>query len=1579
MTDLDLPYISSNLTFTITITRLQDGYVFWNSPSLVGIIVPGNPLKLRLPIIDSPLVGDAVSITYSISINPLSRVIVDYDKGGYYIDYSYLDDEIIVSYEYGDNVLDFRQSLSVPQGTTYYVSYRVGALRDALLKNFGTLINIPELAVFDTTYERERYRDALIAAMSSFIQGPTVTAMENLVEQITHIKPELIESAFNNWVLGSSTLTPTNIETTGQFRLIPGKYDNGVVIDTPGQTITFPVSSNIRIENGSFECWVAPEWNGIDNDANLTFTILKDGYVIPSNQVFIGAAEYHPNYINNTFIVNKQTNVIGKPNTNKDGVYIYYSQDVSGIFDRWFCEIVDGYSDGYGDGYTTSYSVKISSDGSFYDAKSITNPQPSNLGITSGVSSLAFKISGAAPFDEGITFVSDNDHYILDFGEDKTRNRVSIYKDTSGYINFKVYDKNKKSYVVSADVSSWMAGDLHHVSAAWALNTSSARDELHLFIDGLEVPNIIRYGFKLQPYLHENFRTVDPEEIAGVATKSIVGSTDLVTTAGGTSVSSSINFSAYGIVNGATLFIDEPGFNPLGYTVINVNGQTLTLSVPMPFSITNGKFSVNRISVTTITEIDIYPNITVSTISSILDGYDGYTTLGSPTVSSISTNFITEGIQPGYLVRVDGYDAYFLPNYTILDVSTHSLIINDNAPITLSGLTFHIYKNDPVEIPGVRALNPSYSISVDGYFDNILTLSNDVKENDLILVETLGLNHRRTRQKYYQWGDGYNIYGDGYDGYDGYNILITSLPPPVSLSQVSIDHILLTPTIINSSNSFLTGNIFDGYHLGTDQPSNSDNGRTLSITITTNNNIDFSIPVDGYINGMVGISTITEQITFTSIGTLNTVNQFSTVNYIQVFGKVINPLKNFLVLTLQETYPITTPENSTVYPVIRFSYQMLAGSGTLIGVGNTLTDTSKFFSVLDINNYIIISSTTPFVAGVAGTYQITGVSADHHSITINPSLPSFIGGTYQVLNTTTANTGFQNGFFTFEQANMPGVPYSLRRGLYALDYYTYLSVPLSPFTGDAFLGSDIYGNNLLKGTLDEVKIISNKLTDVRIGEVAQLNQETITTDFNSLKALTSDMNTLMLAHFDSFPFINNADFYIRSENKAFVQSGLSVNSNFNQSVSITNQPLIVENDGILNSKIAGTIEFWANPMFDIQNDPNYRFYFDATATQIEQVISVNDVSVMVSGRVGSVVSVKLQDGDQTIDYFAGGKIEINTQGAIVEDAISSSNSTVAASQAVLQVISVRIAGDPTNTDYFANGIIGTDNKTIFLALTLPENNLELIITYKPLSGGDQSLNTQVIRLNKQLPNQQTPVVVTYIPNGAQGDRISIFKDPSGYINFDVTASGIDYVVRAPIFWLRNTWHRIKATYSVNGGQNNDTIRLFVDGYEQGNILFGTGLVFGDPHVFGSSFIGSSTIKTNIVIKDIFNELFIGSNYTRSNTAYAFLDNLRISDIARPVIAPFGESIDVNYNSNLSVVFPVATDIYTTLLMDFDTLIVKNTNFVVLNSKANSNYDFTLNISDGFDILLNSSRAKEVLEVLVHTLSPATSTVFFNYV
>lgn len=1562
-------YLSPNIIFTISIIRQSDNAQLWNGS---GIIKTGSEVKLVLPGINTPNVGDAVIVTYSISINNLARVIVNYNRGDYFIDYSYLADEILVSYEYGDNILDFRENKSLSPDSEYFVTYKVGALRDALLKNFGTLINIPELANFNIDLDRERYRDALSAALESFIQGPTVNAIKHIVEKISHVPPEVIESAFQNWSLGSSFLSPRGIETEGEFALVPAKHGNGAIVDNKNQRITTPYNSNLRLEAGTFESWVIPDWNGIDNDAKLTFTIKENGVAIKPSRVFIGAIETHPTFDGGSFLIDKSQNVFGTPNKNKDGVFIYYEKDASGAFYRWFVDFVDGYTDGYVDGYKIDYNVVINTTGNFYDVKSTVFPKPSNMNTTTRSNSLTIKVldgyvSDGYKINQGITFVSDEDHYLLDFGEKENKNRLSIFKDSSGYLNFRVFDKFGNPYYVSKDVSAWKPQELHHVAAAWKLNTKNNRDELHLFVDGFEVPNILRYGNRLAPYLHEKFRTVNPEDIIGLASRDIVGSIDLITTAGSNQVVSSLNFSDYNIFIGDTIFIDEVGFDPDGYTITFINGNTLTLSSVMPISLTNGKFSINKAQYGVTSEIDIYPNIYVSRVAEFLSGSDLSTFAGSNTVTATSTNFDGYDVLPGYSIHISG--AGLEITYAILSVSGTSLLLNGPIPTSGSNLSFTVYSNEEEEIPGLRALNPSYEISKDGYFNNFITFTNNIFAKDLIVIRTLGLNNRRLRKKYYVWSD------------DQENVLKTRLPAPISLDEANVFKILVPDTAIGPSNSIFSLGIFTSNNIPSGlQCSNSQYGRTLSVEVS-GTNADFTTPVQVLVTGQVDVATVTETLIFTDYGKKDTTKLFINVDHINVICKPVNSSKNCVNVEVKEKYPITRSEASGMVPKIRYSYQMSVGTNLSTTDGYVVTDGYQFFSSLVVGNYLLIHSPMP----AAGFYKITGVSSDFKSLTIESTIPSwplplpvFSGGAYEILNVTDYRTGLQNGYFIFQQDFLVGSAYFLSHGWYEFDYHSYLIVKMDPIVTDMSIGHDFRGTRHFKGVINELKTTSNMMTDTRIGEVIVGKQRSVTRDFNSLKGLRKDANTLMLVTFDSFPFSNTADFYVGYEDKKFIQIDNSINDNFSKSICITDKPLILDNAGIVDAKKEGTIEFWISPMHDTANDPQDRFYFDASSAMTEEVTSENYSSVRVAGKIGKVLTVHVA-GNPTVDYFAGGKVELDTRSAIAENVISLNSGSLKVSQDVFQVITVKIVGDSTGKDYFAGGAIAKDKRTLFLGTALPQNTLPLVVTYRLIQSGNDVASTQVIRLNRRLPNHKTKVVVTYIPNGLQGDRISIFKDLFGYINFNVHASGLDYLVRAPIYWAKNTWHRVRASYRFNSVHGNDEIKLFIDGYERGNILYGSGFLYGDPVVYGSSFAGNTSLFSTIKFKDPINQAFIGSQFTKESPAYAAYDNLRISNIFRPVYAPFGESLDINYNSNLNILFPVTEDLYTTYLMNFETAAVRTDDFVVLKNKKSGIFDFSINVFDSFGIVNNSAKVQEILEKLVKTLKPANSRVFLQYI
>ena len=603
---------------------------------------------------------------------------------------------------------------------------------------------------------------------------------------------------------------------------------------------------------------------------------------------------------------------------------------------------------------------------------------------------------------------------------------------------------------------------------------------------------------------------------------------------------------------------------------------------------------------------------------------------------------------------------------------------------------------------------------------------------------------------------------------------------------------------------------------------------------------------------------------------------------------------------LPRLYPITEPEaGSQTYAVLRYSYPI--GEGTnLTGNGTdevSTTNGATFFSSDLIGNYLVISSPSP----AAGQYQIIGTTENHASLILSRATPTFTNGVYQILDTETYSSGLQNGFFTFENAaDGYGTPYILQSGLYTLEYYSYLHIPIYTAELDCFIGSDYSGNNQINAVISDFYITSQKLTDTRVGETPPSTQETITKNYNSLVELVPNQNTLFLCDFSSSPFTNQGSTYIAASNE-FIQSAFSVNDNFGQAVVITETPIQMENAGIIN-KNSGTVEFWVNPLFDTYNDRSLRFYFDATSVAKETVISTNDAEVVIAGYAGSIINVIVSLGDQSIDYFAG-------------------------------------------------GTLAADNKTIYL--------------------------------NKALPAENVSVIVSYVPEGTYGNRISIYKDTDGYLNFGIQANNGYSLVAAPIFWTENSWHRVRAGWQCNQGLGKDMMQLFIDGYQWNGVVQGAGMIPGISDGYTDGYLdarpGQFVQNISIPFGDTINQFFIGSSYGGTQTAFALLDNFRISDILRPLYYAFGEAIDVSYSSNTSVVFPVQQDLYTTLLLDFDTTATKTTNFATIFADGVGEFQFTVQVQDVYGIVGGDAKVKQILETLITTLSPANTSPVIQYI
>lgn len=261
--------------------------------------------------------GEKFEVTYLPAGTPdvLTPVVVDYRYGFHYFDYTYLNDEIVVWYEYGDNAIDWSISDALSEGEGYFVTYRFGALRSALRANFGSVTDIPFFKNFSVDTDRELYRNALKGTLQAFPKGPTVPAFTELVKSFTEIEPDIDELAFGNWILGRDYIDPDDIHYKGVLDFTDGKFDSGLVYNDDVVT-SIPAISSLPLNEGTLECWIRPEWSGVANDATLTFDLDNLG----RTKFSLNAKE---NPFDNGFVLYPTDGAIGGTDTTGPGTTIY--------------------------------------------------------------------------------------------------------------------------------------------------------------------------------------------------------------------------------------------------------------------------------------------------------------------------------------------------------------------------------------------------------------------------------------------------------------------------------------------------------------------------------------------------------------------------------------------------------------------------------------------------------------------------------------------------------------------------------------------------------------------------------------------------------------------------------------------------------------------------------------------------------------------------------------------------------------------------------------------------------------------------------------------------------------------------------------------------------------------------------------------------------------------------------------------------------------------------------------------------------------------------------------------------------
>lgn len=1430
--------------------------------------------RVYLPSTTTAVAGSLAKATYNAKLRGGAAVLVDYISGRMFLDYTYCADEILVDYEYGDNVLDWSISDSLDENETYFVTYRYGALRNSIRDNFGVLTGIEELSTIPELLDRETYRNAVKGSLQSFPKGPTIPSIKGLVSALTQINPNITESVFLEWILGRDFfhLKEMKLDANTDDELPtyePGKFSDGILLSTDGQSATIPANSNLRFEEGTWEAFVVPEWNGIDNDAEITFDILFDG-TYRTDLIYIGSNNTNPSEIPFT-LSRTDSSVLGRPSNLHSAIGYFIWFDTT--FNKWRLRVRAPVTENRlftGSLSTTGefYDVKEASTADGYDGYDGYNIDEINDSLWSTDESVAFSFvvdaydSMNMAFDaydayygsyagfDGIDFTSDNIHYFFDTGFSENQNRMSLFKDGKGFLRFKIYDNNRRIKMLSTNIQDWERSETHHIATSWKMNTIEMRDELHLFVDGQEVPATYRFKGYLEQPLGSVFMDEASEVLVSSATIPTIGGFDGITNAG------------------------SDIFSSLG-------SQFITDGVAI-----GSKFLI------------------------LDDTADGDNTQTSPYVFVRSIMSETQ-----FRLEV-GPAGSGTPYYAVSSLTGIKFSVNPVEAETVSDSSFEkirLFSIDTIgnetELYSPDTLTPDYGFSEDGYQEYV-NIYNGINIGDYIVLRSYGLSIARCRQLVYIWPDLRT------------NILSTIMPQPTDISKINITSIIakkieLDPSLFAVVATAVGGHIIPVLVAGAFdfcQPSNSTDGRKLKATIS-GNNFDFTGINRIIITGTTTDGYGSEILDFSFVGSQTTTRYFKSITDILGFFSPIDATKSPGTIEVREAHPINWEENGGDYAEVLLSAQEQAGTN-----GQTFVGTSKFVDAYsrwgadDIGKIIDIAS-------IADAYMIADVELDP-SGTVKDSDTIYLsryngtsfmwptsssGLSWRQLTVSHGDSGFANGLITLEVAGSGGQPFLLRSCWYEVDFPTFLTIPWNQMPENLYIGSDINSENQANAVIDEMRILDETSNDTGRGELTPSSGRSITTDAQVIQEYEDSTQTLGLFHFND-GVENSASFY-SSFSDSFRQSENSVNSLFGQS-GVFNQKksLQYDNTSIFNND-AGTIEFWVSPILDTYNDPTRRFYVDLTPDQELETTAISAVTVVLPTRARSVRSVTITGSD---------------------------------------------------TNYFTGGNLADDGTTI--------------------------------TLGQKLPGTTRNVSVIYVPITAQGDRFSIYKSETGFLTLSVSASEVDYQIRVPVYWKKNTWHRVWAGWDLNNLDNQDRLVLIVDGTEAGLIRYGTGLLYGQGHLYGSPTVWGSAdagtvsarnLVADINLLDIFNTVHIGADFTGQFTAMARFDNMRFSSELRSITYLGGSGPgqligkDLLYTGNVNTAQPVVSDALTRLLLDFDTTPTEVEYLATVRDLARGIFDFYVEVIDTFE-LIDISVAQQLLTDLINRIKPGHTRAFVSF-
>ncbi len=1116
-----------------------------------------------------------------------------------------------------------------------------------------------------------------------------------------------------------------------------------------------------------------------------------------------------------------------------------------------------------------------------------------------------------------IYFTSDRFRFLFDSGEMDAKNRISIFKDGKGFLNFRIFDRESKDtniFNIAANIKHFKSGELHHIAASWRANSLVEKDEMHLFVDGKEVPNLFKFGGLVKTKLNDKFSDINKEVLQDYLINGIT---------------------YYPTYNDGTVLAGDTGFTSIqaGFTQ-DMIGRSIIITGPSFADVLIGKqYIINSVNGNEVTFVS-GSNLNIVTFTSSINNIE----FTFPPTAGIQNQIVTDLRNDRFMVvRKD---------------------CNQNT-FELGGIQYYIESGNIILINDTNIINPQFRVNIDlriiefiGQDSNCNYVSS-ISYSDLdIHLETFGLKFENCKDTIRLSSSSYHIMDKlKEDPYSGKSIILSRSAEPASLNDVQIRRVILPRTIpepidiVSAYGYYLVSFTINldnstGIYSLTSEPGQvykTNKGRYLRINFDSDNAVfcdsyqavaPFVLDgYDGYVssnlnkitvygttktpvgNNQNSFALIPGQETFeiTKNGIKDGIVLFETVTQITGTLLVADPDYEPCVIELMEKDLITTSNNNGEYAEV---YKWINGSFLLTTAG------SNGFYPFELHpGLYTIEYPTHLRLKLPNVGDRLFIGCDMHGqLQFGGIIDEFKITTEMSSDTKNfeRNTSGTSNITSLYTSPNPSCPDDQTLVLIHFDDPIYFQS--RRLRQKVFL--DELNNFKFKLDFEDRKELLKY-----INRKEDFVSKMIRNGFDPSIAL----QTYIECHGAEGGPIFNESRFIRKD-KMFI-SETSVNTKFGRSARYFHDaPLLIPNRFAEFRNNEGTIEFWVSPLLDTAIDTDERYYIDIYSTTQKRVKSIGPRLISLPTSAKKILSIKLLQATQEFASFYTPEEE----SVILFDELTRSKATGRLE-----------GGSGTQNDFAIGSRLSSDGKTI-----------ELI---------------------NALPGAETDVIVTYIPLDSSGDRISVYKDKQSNIVFKITASNITFSATKKVDWTRNSWHRIMCVWKANS--DSDLMRLFVDGDEVGLINYGDeNLVYGDNFIYGQTaknIYASKKLKYNILLGDEFKNIVIGSDIFQNLHAASRMDNVRFSSVIRPLILdPGGYYIDPNFSANLNTLLPVNRDSYTTLLLDFESDTI-NDQYATVIDPIRGIYNFDINIIDNFD-KINDDLTEDLIVDLVNTLKPAHS-------